>query len=114
MSFIDTTPRSFGAQPAGPCTSSNVLRAGAISLGIRFEIDADGVLLDGVPFASLAEAEEHLDERAVRLGQALAIRAAKEFEENRLYEEAREARTALENTRESFTPSGVLPEALRF
>lgn len=112
--MIFPTARSFGAQPAGPCTSSNVLRAGAISLGIRFEIDADGVLLDGVPFASLAEAEEHLDERAVRLGQLLAIRAAKELEENRLYEEAREARTALENTRESFTPSGVLPKALRF
>ena len=114
MSFIYTTPRSFGAQPAGPCTSSTVLRAGAISLGVRFELTADGVLLDGVPFASLADADDHLDLLAMRLGQLLAIRAAKELEENRLYEEAREARTALENTRESFTPRNVLPEALRF
>ena len=112
--MIFPTPRSFGTQPAGPCTSSNVLRAGAISLGVRFELTADGVQVDGVTFASLAEADAYLDVVAIRLGQLLAIRAAKELEENRLYEEAREARTALENTRESFTPSGVLPEALRF
>ena len=112
--MIFPTPRSFGTQPAGPCTSSNVLRAGAISLGVRFELTADGVQVDGVTFASLAEADAYLDVVAIRLGQLLAIRAAKEEEAARLVICQREARIAIEETRESFTPRNVLPEALRF
>ena len=113
--MIFPTPRSFGTQPAGPCTSSEVLRAGATALGIHFEIDAElRVVLDSVPFATLADADAHLDARAIRLGQLLAIQAAKEEEAARLVICQREARIAIEETRESFTPRDVLPEALRF
>ena len=114
MSFIDTTPRSFGAQPAGPCVSTDRLRAGAEVLGVVFTMDADGVLLDGVRHASLIEADKYLDVVAIRLGQLLAIRAAKEEEAARLVICQREARIAIEETREAFTPRDVLPEALRF
>lgn len=64
--LINTTPtaRSFGKTPAGPCVSSDRLRAGAEALGVAFHLDADGVQLDGVRYASLSDADAYLAEVA--------------------------------------------------
>lgn len=112
--MIFPTPRAFGKMGYGPCRSSEVLRAGAAAVGVTFELDAEQrVVVDGITVATLAEADEHIEARAIRQGHLIALRAAKEAEEARLVICQREARIAIQETRDAQRRAGIrLPPEL--
>ena len=68
------------ARPAGyelftskPTISSDAIAASCALFGLSFAMDADGVLVNGRRFATLLDADAHLEEIAMALGERAAL-----------------------------------------